>query len=263
MTRIFMDPARGKTLDVGNFGITQAQLPAHDAGPFDPRNLFASPKNSFEMEIGTGKGTFLVQQAVRQPDTNFLGIEWTAEFWRYAADRVRRRELDNIRVLHTDATELCRFWLPDEIATVIHLYFSDPWPKSRHNKRRVIQDETLLHFHRILKMGGELRLVTVHVELWKWYQDHATRNANLFDIKPFVSPESAKEGEMVGTNFERKFAREGRPFMAMTLVKRQVPMAVRVAQRSMHHSVGNSVGNSSSQPPNPRSFSRHPDPFPL
>ena len=99
-----MDPARGKILDVGTFGLNQSHLPAHDAGPFDPRDLFASPKNLFEMEIGTGKGTFLVQQAVRQPDTNFLGIEWTAEFWRYAADRVRRRELSNIRVLHTDAT---------------------------------------------------------------------------------------------------------------------------------------------------------------
>ncbi|MFZ4643632.1 MAG: hypothetical protein ACOYMU_09815, partial [Phycisphaerales bacterium] len=73
-----MDPARGKILDVGIFGLNQSHLPAHDAGPFDPRDLFASPKNLFEMEIGTGKGTFLVQQAVRQPDTNFLGIEWTA-----------------------------------------------------------------------------------------------------------------------------------------------------------------------------------------
>ncbi len=246
-----MDPARGKTLDVGNFGIDQSHLPAHDAGPFDPRLLFAAPAHSFEIEIGTGKGTFLVQQAVRQPNTNFLGIEWTAEFWRYAADRVRRRDLTNIRVLHTDATELCRFWLPDEIAAVIHLYFSDPWPKSRHHKRRVVQDETLRHFHRVLKPGGELRLVTDHVELWKWYQEHAARNAELFEIKPFATPESANAGEVVGTNFERKFAREGRPFMAMTLVKRPTP------------SVAISAARSSSQPPNPRSFSRLPDPSPL
>ena len=258
-----MDPARGKILDVGTFGLNQSHLPAHDAGPFDPRDLFASPKNLFEIEIGTGKGTFLVQQAVRQPDTNFLGIEWTAEFWRYAADRVRRRELSNIRVLHTDATELCRYWLPDEIATVIHLYFSDPWPKTRHNKRRVVQDETLRHFHRVLKPEGELRLVTDHVELWKWYQEHAERNANLFHIKPFLSPESAREGEMVGTNFERKFAREGRPFMAMTLVKRQAPMAARLSGQSAGKSVGNSAGNSSSIQPNPRSFSRLPDQSPL
>ncbi|MSQ90458.1 MAG: tRNA (guanosine(46)-N7)-methyltransferase TrmB [Phycisphaerales bacterium] len=220
-----MDTSRGKTLVVGAIGLNQSQIPPHAAGPFDPRTLFATPTNAFEIEIGSGKGTFLVQQAVRQTETNFLGIEWTAEFWRYAADRIRRRELSNVKLLHTDATEFFRFWLPDQIAGVIHLYFSDPWPKTRHHKRRVIQDETLPHFHRVLAVGGELRLVTDHVDLWKWYQDHAARHANLFAIKPFVSPDSAGLGEVVGTNFERKFARQGRPFMAMTLVKLELPVA--------------------------------------
>lgn len=240
-----MDPARGKLLDVGQVGIKESQLPSHDAGSFDPRSLFASAHHSFELEIGSGKGTFLVQQAVQQPDTNFLGIEWTSEFWRYSADRVRRRGLENIRIVHGDATELCRFRFCDSIAKVIHLYFSDPWPKTRHHKRRVIQDETLRQFHRILIDGGELRLVTDHVELWQWYHAHAARHADLFEIKPFIAPQSARAGEVVGTNFERKFAREGRLFNAMTLVRRPAVPTLRV----------------SSAPPNWRSFSRHPDPF--
>ena len=222
-----MDAARGKQMDVGQIGLDRSHLPSHESGPFDARTLFANPTHAFEIEIGSGKGTFLVQQAVLQPETNFLGIEWTAEFWRYASDRVRRRELSNVRLLHTDATELFRFWLPDAIARVIHLYFSDPWPKSRHHKRRVIQDESLRHFHRVLAPGGELRIVTDHAELWKWYEEHALRNAHLFAVKPFISPDSAKAGEVVGTNFERKLAREGRPFMAMTLVRLPAESAAR------------------------------------
>ncbi len=222
-----MDAARGKQMDVGSIGLDRSHLPPHDAGPFDARALFSHPERPFEIEIGSGKGTFLVQQAAVQPETNFLGIEWTAEFWRYAADRVRRRELANVRLLHTDASEFFRFWLCDGIARVIHLYFSDPWPKMRHHKRRVIQDESLRHFHRVLAAGGELRIVTDHLELWKWYEDHAARSAHLFAVQPFVSPDSAKAGEVVGTNFERKFAREGRPFMAMTLVRLPAQAATR------------------------------------
>lgn len=216
-----MDPARGKKLDVGLIGFDRSHLPPLGSGLFDPRTLFANPSHALEIEIGSGKGTFLVQQAACQPETNFLGIEWTAEFWRFAADRVRRRELSNVRLLHTDATELFRFWLPDEIARVVHLYFSDPWPKTRHHKRRVIQDETLRHFHRVLAPGGELRIVTDHVDLWKWDQEHVARHDQFFEIRPFAPPASAGSGEVVGTNFERKFAREGRPFMAMTLAKRE------------------------------------------
>ena len=209
--------SRGKEFEHGRFGITADQLPPQEACPFDPRGWFDHPERRFELEIGSGKGTFLVQQSVLDPETNFLGIEWAGEFFRYAADRVRRHQLANVRMLHADANEFIRFWCPDGVVQVIHLYFSDPWPKSRHHKRRVVQDATLREFHRLLAAGGELRIVTDHPELWSWYEDHARRNAHLFSRTEFDSPRSAGADEVVGTNFERKFAREGRPFHAMTL----------------------------------------------
>ena len=212
--------SRGKHLDSGEYGYVTDDLPPHDAGGFDPRDWFAHPKRRFELEIGSGKGTFLVQQSVLDPETNFLGIEWAGEFCRYAADRIRRHEMKNVRMLHADATEFIRYWCPDGIADVIHLYFSDPWPKSRHHKRRVLQDETLSQFHRLLVEGGELRLVTDHAELWSWYEEHASRHGSLFERREFERPRSAGSTEVVGTNFERKFAREGRPFNAMTLLKK-------------------------------------------
>lgn len=84
----------------------------------------------------------------------------------------------------------------------------------------MVQDRTLAEFHKILLPGGELRLVTDHDDLWAWYQEHAARHTHLFEQVAFERPESAGEGEVVGTNFERKYRREGRPFHAMTLVKR-------------------------------------------
>lgn len=212
--------SRGRTLDTAGYGILHSELPPYDQGRFDPRDFFDNPANPFEIEIGSGKGTFLVKQAPLQPEVNYLGIEYAAEFYRYSADRVRRHSLNNVKILHTNATEFMRFWCADQIACVIHLYFSDPWPKKRHHKRRVIQDQSLIEFHRILQLNGELRIVTDHTDLWEWYQDHANRHQHLFDRSEFDRPESADEGEIVGTNFERKYAKQGRPFYAMTLVRR-------------------------------------------
>lgn len=217
--------SRGRSLDVGAAGLDRSHLPplvtangqSAPAVAFDPRAWFERPELDLDLEIGSGKGTFLLSQSGLEPDVNFLGIEWAGEFYRYAADRLRRRQARNARLLWADATEFLRWWMPSGIVRVVHLYFSDPWPKSRHRKRRVVQDATMRDFHRVLRPQGELRLVTDHDELWAWYEEHARRNADLFERCPFERPASAAEGEMVGTNFERKYRREGRPFHAMTL----------------------------------------------
>ena len=218
------DLGRGRELDAGSFGMDISALPPHDAGPFDPRSLFADPARPFEIEIGSGKGTFLLQQTAQDSRVNRLGIEWAREYWLYAADRMRRHGIDSVRMLRADATQFIRHWCPSGIAQVIHLYFSDPWPKARHHKRRVVQDESLRDFHRVLVPGGELRIVTDHDELWAWCEEHAARATQLFERLPFQPP-AADAGELVGTNFERKFRREGRPFHAMTLRARTAPTA--------------------------------------
>lgn len=216
--------SRGKELITKGYGFDSSELSSYEAtdpesSRIDPRQWFKHPDRPFEIEIGSGKGTFLVQQAQLQVDVNFLGIEQAGEFYRYAADRLRRRELANVRMLRADATEFIQYRCPPEVTRVIHLYFSDPWPKKRHHKRRVIQDESLKQFHRVLLPEGELRLVTDHDVLWEWYELHATRHGDLFERRAFVTPDSAGDGEIVGTNYERKFTREGRFFHSMVLKK--------------------------------------------
>lgn len=250
---------RGRRLDVapGVVGIEREELGplpddilTHpDAGWVDLAPLFADDALPLEIEIGPGKGAFLIQQGERQPGTNFLGIEWAREFFSYAADRVRRRQLRNVRLLCTDATEFLRWRVPTHAARVLHLYFSDPWPKAKHHKNRVLQDSFLADAWRVLEPGGELRIVTDHDDYWAWMEEHFDRwtgpagwpplrehlkrhasivraldaleggasGAGPFERHPFQPPESADAGELVGTNFERKYRREGRPFHACTL----------------------------------------------
>ncbi|MEE8459788.1 MAG: tRNA (guanosine(46)-N7)-methyltransferase TrmB [Phycisphaerales bacterium] len=212
--------SRGKQSDTQGYGLAQSELPPFEDGWVDPGAWFDRPDLPLQVEIGSGKGTFLVQQAPRHPDVNYLGIERAPEFYRYAADRVRRHALPNVRMLHGDAVEFIRFWCADEVVAVLHLYFSDPWPKSRHHKRRVVQDAALNDFHRIMIPGAALHLVTDHEQLWQWYEEHATRHSHRFERRPFDPVESASAGELVGSNFERKYKREGRLFRGMTLVKR-------------------------------------------
>ncbi len=229
--------ARGRELDDQPVGIrigSGEELPPlpddfaanPEAARVDIRAWFPKPEQRLEIEIGSGKGAFLIQQGAMRPETNYLGIEYAREFYLYAADRIRRRveaagELTNVRMLNTDASEFLRWRVPSGCAAVIHLYFADPWPKTRHHKRRMVQDEFLRQCRRILVPGGELRIVTDHADYWAWMEQHFARwcvpfsapdAPGGFERLPFDRAESAGQDELVGTNFERKYKREGRPF---------------------------------------------------
>jgi len=157
-----------------------------------------------EIEIGSGKGTFLVEAAEAHPGTNYLSIEVAAEYARYVADRVRRRDLRNVRVVRADAGRFLERHAPPESVRVAHLYFPDPWPKKRHHKRRLVQPAFARDVARALAPGGELRFVTDHAE----YFEAAT---DVLDAEPGLErvevPGEAMEDL---TNYERKYRAEGR-----------------------------------------------------
>jgi tRNA (guanine-N7-)-methyltransferase len=204
-----------------------------DAGRIDPRAWFTDPSLPFEIEIGCGKGTFILEESRARPDVNLLGIEWEREYYMYSADRLRRAQARNARMLWGDATEFLRWRMPRGIVEVIHLYFSDPWPKNKHHKNRVVQDRFLGDAWRALVPGGELRIVTDHSDYWAWMEERFARWVGVTrapEIPPdipvpayerlaYQKTAAAGEGELVGTNFERKYRREGRPFHACTLRK--------------------------------------------
>ena len=186
--------------------------------PLDWAALYGNA-NPVELEIGMGKGTFLTEQARARPETNFFGIEWARWFWRYASDRMRRHNCTNARTVRAEASFFLTEFVPDASLAVLHIYFPDPWPKARHHKRRLIQPKFMPVVERVLKPGGRLQIVTDHQGYFEENMEPAVKGSNL-QIVDYNRPGSAGEGEFVGTNFERKYRREGRPFYAIAAVKK-------------------------------------------
>ncbi|MDD4891150.1 MAG: tRNA (guanosine(46)-N7)-methyltransferase TrmB [Phycisphaerae bacterium] len=185
--------------------------------PTDLSGVFSRPA-PVELEVGIGKGGFLLEQAKARGEVNFFGIEWANEFFRFSADRYARWGLTNIRVMRTDARAFFEAWLSPACLDAVHVYFPDPWPKKRHHKRRFFRAETIEAVVRALKPGGRLFVATDHAEYWAVIQPLLSSRADLEEIE--FPTNFAKPGEVVGTNFERKYIKEGRTFYKIALRKR-------------------------------------------
>jgi tRNA (guanine-N7-)-methyltransferase len=165
-----------------------------------------------------GKGTFLTEQAKARPETNFFGIEWANWFFRYASDRLRRNGCTNARTIRAEAGFFLNEFVQDNSLDVLHIYFPDPWPKAKHNRRRLIQEKFMPTVLRVLKPGGRLQVVTDHKDYGEQI-DRVVRGFPALTVVDYNRPGSAADGEFVGTYFERKYLREGRPFYAIAAIK--------------------------------------------
>ena len=202
-----------RELNVDGVGVTIESL----ARPIVWKDLFGND-HPVEMEIGIGKGTFLLEQAKARPEVNFFGIEWANWFYRYSCDRLRRAGCVNARAVRAEAMFFLREFVGDASLSVLHVYFPDPWPKKRHHKRRLVQQPFMQQVQRILAPGGRLQVVTDHGGYFEENIEPAIRGSGL-TIVEYNRPGSAGEGEFVGTNFERKYQREGRPIHALAAVR--------------------------------------------
>jgi tRNA (guanine-N7-)-methyltransferase len=172
------------------------------------------------IEIGSGKGAFLVAQAKLQPEVDFLGIEWARRFYRYAVDRIGRWGLRNVRILRTDAATFLRTLVPAGSVDCFHIYFPDPWPKKRHHKRRFLQSSNLEVLIRCLKPGGEIRIATDHADYFDQIRQVISACGEKLEEIEFERPACAGEGEQTGTNYERKYAEQRRPTHTAAFRKR-------------------------------------------
>jgi tRNA (guanine-N7-)-methyltransferase len=171
----------------------------------DFRKIFGNDK-PVELEIGSGKGTMLVHLAKSNPEINFVGIEWANKFYRYCADRIKRWNLVNAKMMRTDAKAfVLEGRIEPESLKTLHIYFPDPWPKKKHNRRRLVNPEFCQAAVKILIPGGHLYIATDH-------QDYSEQMAMSLKTVPELQPcdYDSPAGNAVLTNYEAKFVKEGR-----------------------------------------------------
>jgi tRNA (guanine-N7-)-methyltransferase len=197
-------------------GSTEIRL--EDLGIQTVFDLFPAPQ-PLEIEIGSGKGRFLLERAAKHPERNFLGVDYAWRFLREGHQRAGKRGLTNLRFLKGEAGDVVRAFIPDGSIDVFHIYFPDPWPKRQHRKRRLLTAEFFKLLHRRLKPGGLLELATDNFEYLiafkaalieagdtLWSEVREGRNQRLMD------PE-------IRTHFEAKYVRQGRDLYYIELRK--------------------------------------------
>lgn len=172
-----------------------------------------------ELEIGCGKGSFLLRMARAHPDRNFFGVEWARAFCAYCADRLARWGVTNARMVRTDAKILVMHRLPPESLTALHVYHPDPWPKKRHHKRRLFTPDVAAAMARTLISGGRLAVQTDHAEYYEQIRA-VLRGVAAFAEIDFDDPAFGTAGARTETNYEIKYEREGRPIYRMAVRKR-------------------------------------------
>ncbi|MHC4323690.1 MAG: tRNA (guanosine(46)-N7)-methyltransferase TrmB [Planctomycetota bacterium] len=187
-------------------------------GKIDFVRIFGRP-GPVHIEIGSGKGTFLLAQAAARSGDNFLGIEWARKYYRYAVDRIGRWGLTNVRITRTDAAGFLADSVPEETVDCFHIYFPDPWPKKRHHKRRLICPANLEHLIRCLKAGGQLRIATDHAGYFEQIKTVLAAKSDALEEIDFIKPAGAEPGEWTGTNFERKYIKDKRPIYTIAAKK--------------------------------------------
>lgn len=198
---------------------TIALKPEVLAAPIDFERVFGR-QGSVHIEIGSGKGTFLFQQARMYPDVDFLGIEWASKYYRHAVDRLGRWGLTNVRIIRADAAAFLRDHVPTDSVAGFHIYFPDPWPKKRHHKRRFVQKDNVAMLIERLKPGGTIQLATDHEGYFEQMQEVTSAFRRELEEIAFVRPAGATEGERTGTNYERKYIRDRRTIRVLAFRKR-------------------------------------------
>lgn len=172
-----------------------------------------------EIEVGFGKGMFLVNTGQEHPDRNYFGIEIVRKYQLYAATRVAIRKLSNVRTCCGDAKWILKTFVTPGSVDDVHVYFPDPWWKNRHKKRLLFTPDFAELVLTVLKPNGLLHFVS-DVQDYFVMVTGVLAGVPAFELLPPPEESAPQNDTDYLTNFERKFRKEGRPIYRSLYRKR-------------------------------------------
>lgn len=214
-----------RRIDLAGAPLTLDQVWWTDDRIADPINFtdWFGDSQPVEMDVGCGKGLFLFEECQRRPSVNFIGIEWAGKYARFGASRIAKIGKKNVRVITADARRLVpRF--PSSSLAAVHIYFPDPWWKTRHKKRRIVETWFISEVARLLIPEGVLWLAT-DVEEYFGVMEQVLAQFTCFERRN-QDPSGGESNRLdVGdsipylTHFERKYRLEGRSIHRASYVR--------------------------------------------
>ena len=170
------------------------------------RELFGND-NPIHIEVGSGKGAFITGMAQQNPNINYIGIDIQLSVLSYALDKVLASGAENVKLLRVDGSSLTNYFEDGEV-DMMYLNFSDPWPKSRHEKRRLTYKTFLDTYKQILPENGEIHFKTDNRGLFEYSLASFSQYGMVINKVWLDLHASDYEGNVM-TEYERKFSEKG------------------------------------------------------
>lgn len=172
------------------------------------------------IEIGMGKGQFIMTLAKEHPEINYVGIEKYSSVLVRALEKQQEMELPNIRFIRMEAENIAEVFAPDEIAR-IYLNFSDPWPKDRHAKRRLTSVQFLERYEKILQKDGHLIFKTDNRDLFDFSLEQVEEAEHWILLNHTFDLHHSEyvEGNVM-TEYEQRFVEKGNAICRMEIMQK-------------------------------------------
>ena len=170
--------------------------------PLNWQSVFAKSR-PIEVDVGCGKGGFLLWAAQTQPDQNFFGVDRLLLRLRKVDKKIRRFGLSNVRLIRIEASYLIAKLIPESSVSAYHIYFPDPWPKRRHHRRRLFSSAFVGNLRRTLQPSGAVNVTTDQEDYFREIGTLMQESGVFAAESPLPLPDEAR------TEFEREFLAAG------------------------------------------------------
>jgi tRNA (guanine-N7-)-methyltransferase len=185
-------------------------IPESYVAPLDLLKIFG--RNApLHVDLGCGDGSFLCALAAQMPEKNFLGVERMPGRIRSASHKATK--IENVRVLHLETSYAIRYLLPPSSVEAFYLLFPDPWPKRRHQRRRVMSEDFLNAIGDALVDGGTFRMATDQSDYFKQIRELAERSTG------FSTASANGSDSFPLSTFEKRFKADGASIYRLELRK--------------------------------------------